>query len=65
MSVLPDLGLPNTMSEAEYEALPAGVAQRIEVVHGYVIACESRHPSTGRWPGVWRTRSLTTQLCGG
>lgn len=22
MSVLPDMGLPNTMSEAEYEALP-------------------------------------------
>ena len=33
MSVLPDMGLPNIMSEAEYEALPAGVARRIEVVH--------------------------------
>lgn len=44
MSVLPDMGLPNTMSEAEYEALPAGVARRIEVVHGYVIVCESLTP---------------------
>lgn len=44
MSVPPDMGLPNTMSEAEYEALPAGVAQRIEVVHGYVIVCESPTP---------------------
>jgi len=33
MSVLPDMGLPNTMSEASNEALPAGVARRIEVVH--------------------------------
>jgi hypothetical protein len=44
MSVLPDMGLPNTMSEAEYKALPAGVARRIEVVHGYVIVCESPTP---------------------
>jgi Uma2 family endonuclease len=44
MSVLPDMGLPNIMSEAEYEALPAGVARRIEVVHGYVIVCESPTP---------------------
>jgi Uma2 family endonuclease len=44
MSVLPDMGLPNTMSEAEYEALPAGVARRIEVVHGNVIVCESPTP---------------------
>ena len=44
MSVLPDMGLPNTMSEGEYEALPAGVARRIEVVHGYVIVCESPTP---------------------
>ena len=44
MSVLPDMGLPNTMSEAEYAALPEGVARRIEVVHGYVIVCESPTP---------------------
>jgi hypothetical protein len=44
MSVLADMGLPNTMSEAEYEALPAGVARRIEVVHGNVIVCESPTP---------------------
>jgi hypothetical protein len=37
MSVVPDMGLPNTMSEVEYDALPEGVARRIEVVHGYVI----------------------------
>ena len=29
MSVVPDMGLPNTMSEVEYEALPEGVARRI------------------------------------
>jgi Putative restriction endonuclease len=44
MSILPDMGLPNTMSEAEYAALPEGVARRIEVVHGYVIVCESLTP---------------------
>ena len=44
MSVVPDMGLPNTMSEAEYDALPEGVARRIEVVHGYVIVCESPTP---------------------
>jgi Uma2 family endonuclease len=44
MSVLPDMGLPNTMSESEYDALPEGLARRIEVVHGYVIVCESRMP---------------------
>ena len=44
MSDLPDMGLPNTMSEVEYDTLPAGVARRIEVVHGYVIACESPTP---------------------
>ena len=31
MSVVPDMGLPNTMSEIEYDALPEGVARRIEV----------------------------------
>jgi Uma2 family endonuclease len=44
MGVLPDMGLPNTMTEGEYEALPEGVARRIEVVHGYVIVCESPTP---------------------
>jgi Uma2 family endonuclease len=44
MSVLPDMGLPNTMSEEHYVALPEGVARRIEVVHGYVIVCESSTP---------------------
>jgi Uma2 family endonuclease len=44
MSVLPDMGLPNTMSEVEYDALPEGVARRIEVVHGSVIVCESPTP---------------------
>ena len=44
MSILPDMGLPNTMSEAEYAALPQGLASRIEVVHGYVIVCESPTP---------------------
>lgn len=40
----PDMGLPNTMTEADYAALPEGVARRIEVVHGYVIVCESPTP---------------------
>jgi Uma2 family endonuclease len=44
MTVLPDMGLPNTMSEDDYIALPEGVARRIEVVHGYVIVCESPTP---------------------
>lgn len=44
MTVLPDMGLPNTMSEADYAALPESVARRIEVVHGYVIVCESPTP---------------------
>jgi Uma2 family endonuclease len=44
MSVVPDMGLPNTMNEVEYDALPEGVARRIEVVHGYVIVCESPTP---------------------
>ncbi len=44
MSVMPDMGLPNTMTEADYAALPEGVARRIEVVHGYVIVCESLAP---------------------
>ena len=44
MSVVPDMGLPNTMSEVEYDALPEGVARRIEVVHGYVLVCESPTP---------------------
>lgn len=44
MSILPDMGLPNTMSEAEYAALPETVASEIEVVHGYVIVCESPTP---------------------
>src|SRR5215469_7980543 len=45
MSILPDMErLPNTMSEAEYAALPEGMARDIEVVHGYVIVCESPTP---------------------
>jgi Uma2 family endonuclease len=44
MSILPDMGLPNTMSEAEYLTLPEDLASRIEVVHGYVIVCESPTP---------------------
>jgi Uma2 family endonuclease len=44
MSILPDMGLPNTMTEGQYDALPEGVARRIEVVHGYVIVCESPTP---------------------
>jgi hypothetical protein len=27
MSVLPDMGLPNTMSEVEYDALPEGLPE--------------------------------------
>jgi Uma2 family endonuclease len=44
LSILPDMGLPNTMSEAEYVALPESLASQIEVVHGYVIVCESPTP---------------------
>ena len=44
VSILPDMGLPNTMSEAEYAALPEELASQIEVVHGYVIVCESPTP---------------------
>lgn len=44
MTFPPDMGLPNTMSEADYAALPEGVACRIEVVHGYVIVRESPTP---------------------
>lgn len=44
MSILPDMGLPNTMTEAEYAVLPEEVARQIEVVHGYVIVCESPTP---------------------
>ena len=44
VSILPDMGLPNVMSEAEYAALPEGLASQIEVVHGYVIVCESPTP---------------------
>jgi Uma2 family endonuclease len=32
------------MTEADYAALPEGIARRIEVVHGYVIVCESPTP---------------------
>ena len=44
VSILPDMGLPNTMGEAEYVALAEEVASRIEVVHGHVIVCESPTP---------------------
>jgi Uma2 family endonuclease len=42
--VPPDMGLPNIMTEAEYGGLPEEVARRVEVVHGYVIVCESPTP---------------------
>jgi hypothetical protein len=57
MSLPPDMGLPNTMSEADYAALPEGIARRIEVVHGYVIVCE---PPTPQHQQV--TRRLATTL---
>lgn len=41
---MPDMGLPNTMSEAEYAVLPEELAGRIEVVHGHVNVCESPTP---------------------
>lgn len=46
MSILPDMGLllPNTMTEMEYAALTEEVSRQIEVVHGYVIVCESPTP---------------------
>jgi Uma2 family endonuclease len=44
MTGLPDMGLPNIMSEDDYVALPEGVARRIEIVHGHVIVCESPTP---------------------
>ena len=44
LSILPGMGLPHTMSEAEYVALPEHLASRIEVVHGYVIVCDSPTP---------------------
>src|SRR5258707_12358189 len=48
MSILPDMGMPNTMTEAEYAALPEEESRRIEVVHGYVIVCESPTPQHQR-----------------
>jgi Uma2 family endonuclease len=44
MSILPDMGLPHTMTEAEYAVLSEEESRRIEVVHGYVIVCESPTP---------------------
>jgi len=44
VSIVADMGLPNTMTEAEYVALPEEKARQIEVVHGYVIVCESPTP---------------------
>jgi Uma2 family endonuclease len=38
------MGLPHTMSEAEYAALSEDLSRQIEVVHGYVIVCESPTP---------------------
>jgi hypothetical protein len=36
--------LPQSMTEADYRALPDEVARTIEVVHGHVIKCESPAP---------------------
>jgi DNA-binding transcriptional MerR regulator len=47
MSILPGMGLPNTMSEAEYVALPEDLASWIEVVHGYVIGGNPPIPGGG------------------
>jgi len=69
MSILPDMGLPNTMSEAEYAALPEGIASQIEVVHGYVIVCESPTPHERRMPYRFlggtgtRSRSAASTIC--
>ena len=40
--------LPVAISEAEYRALPDGVARSIEVVHGHVIRCETPAPQHNR-----------------
>jgi Uma2 family endonuclease len=48
LSILPGMGLPHTMSEAEYAALPEDLSRQIDVVHGYVIVCESRTPQHQR-----------------
>ncbi|MBO0805414.1 MAG: Uma2 family endonuclease [Nocardiopsaceae bacterium] len=42
------MGLPHTMSEAEYVALPEDLSRQIEIVHGYVIVCESPTPQHQR-----------------
>lgn len=44
LSSLPRMGLPHTMSEAEYGALSEELSRQVEVVHGYVIVCESPTP---------------------
>lgn len=44
LSSLPRMGLPHTMSEAEYAALSEELSRQIEIVHGYVIVCESPTP---------------------
>lgn len=44
LSSLPRMGLPHTMSEAEYAELSEELSRQIEVVHGYVIVCESPTP---------------------
>ena len=48
LSSLPRMGLPHTMSEAEYAALSEELSRQIEVVHGYVIVCESPTPQHQR-----------------
>jgi Uma2 family endonuclease len=48
MSILPDMGLPHTMTEAEYAVLSEEESRQIEVVHGYVILCESPTPQHQR-----------------
>lgn len=39
---------PETITEAEYEALPEGVSKTIEVVYGRIIRCESPVPEHNR-----------------
>lgn len=39
---------PEAITEAEYEALPEGVARTIEVVYGRIVRCESPTPEHNR-----------------
>ena len=40
--------LPESMTEAEYHALPEEIARTVEVVYGHVIKCESPTPRHNR-----------------